>query len=120
MKLSKLPAACALALGLTALAAPAAAQVGVSVGAPVIVKQPKVKKLKFKGTVVSATMLAITVRHEKDMRMIQTFRLAPEASEKMVKVLEKGGYQTGDKVTIIHVPGSDVALEVKGKPSSVR
>lgn len=117
MKLSKLLAAGAFALALTALAAPASAQVAVTVGTPVIVIPRKIKKLKYKGTVVSATMIAITVRHEKDMRMIQTFRLAPEASEKMIKILEKGGYQTGDKVTIIHTPGSDVALEVKGKPS---
>lgn len=114
MKLSKLLAASAFALALTA---PAAAQVGVSVGASVTVKPPKIKKVNYKGTVVSATLAAITVRHEKDMRMIQTFRLAPEAGEKMIKVLEKGGYQVGDKVTIVHQPGSDVALEVKGKPS---
>jgi ribosomal protein S17 len=87
---------------------------------PIKLKQPKLKKEKYKGTVVSATMLAITVRHERDLRMIQTFRLAPQASEKMVKVLERGGYQSGDKVTVVHERGSDVALEVKGKPSAAK
>lgn len=116
MKLSKLFAAGTFALALI-WAAPVSAQVAVSTGTPIKVNQPKIKKLKFKGTVVSATMLAITVRHESDMRAIQTFRLAPPASEKMVKILEKGGYHVGDKVTIVHEQGTDVALEVKGKPS---
>jgi hypothetical protein len=115
MKLSRLITG--LAVGFVLLAASAPAQQQVSIGVPIKLKQPKIKKMKYKGTVVSATMIAITVRQEKDMRMIQTFRLAPEASEKMVKILERGGYQVGDKVTIIHQQGSEIALEVKGKPS---
>ena len=105
----------ALAFAYAALAAPVAAQVTES--KPIKIKQPKIKKDKFKGTVVSATMLAITVRDAKDIRIIRTFHLAPKASEKMVKIIEAGGYQVGDPVTIVHERGSDTALEVKGKPS---
>jgi ribosomal protein S17 len=117
MNRSKLIAAMVVAVG---LAAPAPLPAQVRVSAPIVLKQKKPKTKTYKGTVVSATMLAITVRSEKDERMIQTFRLSPEASQRMVKVLERGGYVTGDKVKVVHHEGTDLAIEVKGKPSSAR
>lgn len=115
---SKLLAVFVLVFAGLALAAPAAAQVSES--KPIKIKQPKIKKVKYRGTVVSVTLLAITVRDATDLRIIKTFRLVAKASEKMVQILEQGGYQVGDKVTIIHERGSDVALEVKGKPSAIK
>jgi hypothetical protein len=38
----------------------------------------------------------------------------------MQKLLDRGGYQYGDKVEIQHEAGSDVALQIKGKPSRPR
>ena len=107
-----------LALTLLTFAAPLQAQVTVS--KPIKIKQPKIKKEKYKGTVVSATLQGITVRHEKDLRVIRTFQLSDKAGAQMIKAFDKGGFQVGDKVTIVHPQGADVALEIKGKPSISR
>ena len=104
-----------LALALLTFAPTAQAQV--TEGKPIKLKQPKIKKDKFKGTVVSATLQGITVRHEKDMRVIRTFQLSEKAGAQMLKAFDKGGFQVGDKVTIVHPIGAEVALEIKGKPS---
>jgi hypothetical protein len=88
-----------------------------SVSPTIIVKQPKPKKLKYKGTVILANRVQITVRSLENERMIRTFRLSDEMQEKMQQIIEKGGYQNGDKVEIHHVEGTDVAVKIKGKPS---
>ncbi len=84
---------------------------------PIIVKQPKVKTAKFKGTVIHANRLQITVRSLENERIIRTFKLSDEMQEKMQKIIDKGGYQYGDKVEIHHPQGSEVAVKIKGKPS---
>jgi len=116
MKLSKLTFALSLAFAYAAFAAPVRAQV--SETKPIILKQPKIKKEKFKGTVVSATLQGITVRSENDLRVIRTFVLSEKAGAQMIKAFDKGGFQVGDKVTIVHPQGADMALEIKGKPST--
>jgi hypothetical protein len=93
-------------------AAPAQAQ-----DAPIVVKQPKVKTAKFKGTVIHANRLQITVRALENERVVRTFQLSGEMQEKMQKIIDKGGYQYGDKVEIHHPQGSEVAVKIKGKPS---
>jgi hypothetical protein len=35
----------------------------------------------------------------------------------MQQIVDKGGYQYGDKVTVFYDPSSEKALKVKGKPS---
>jgi hypothetical protein len=35
----------------------------------------------------------------------------------MQKIVDKGGYQYGDKVTVYYDPQSHTALKIKGKPS---
>jgi hypothetical protein len=35
----------------------------------------------------------------------------------MQKIIDKGGYQYGDKVTVLYDPSSQKAVQVKGKPS---
>jgi len=119
----------ALAAGLIALAGSAAnAQVPASVAIPVIeTAVPMVigtlkpnkgpQPPKFEGTVVNATIAQITVRAKGNDMAIQTFPLAPDASAKMLQIIEKGGYQYGDKVTVFFDPESKKALKVKGKPS---
>ncbi len=115
MKLSRIILAFGMLTAFGAFAAPAHAQV--SETKPIKIKQPKIKKQKFKGTVVSATLQGITVRDEKDLRVIRTFVLSEKAGAQMIKAFDKGGFQVGDKVTIIHPQGADTALEIKGKPS---
>jgi hypothetical protein len=119
----------ALAAGLIALAGTAAnAQVPASVAIPVVEtavpivvatlkpnKGPQAPK--FEGTVINATVAQITVRAKGNDMAIQTFPLAPDASAKMLQIIDKGGYQYGDKVTVFFDPETKKALKVKGKPS---
>lgn len=109
-------AACAAALLLGA--APAVyGQNPQSATPPLVVKQPKPKTQKYKGTVLHANRLQITVRSAENERMIRTFRLSDEMQAKMQEIIDKGGYQHGDKVEIHHLEGSDIAVKIKGKPS---
>jgi hypothetical protein len=115
----------ALSAGLATFAAAAAsAQVPVPVAeaaVPIIIGTVKPHKgpqpPKFEGTVMNANIAQITVRAKDNELSIQTFPLSPEASAKMQQILDKGGYQYGDKVTIFFDPDSRKALRVKGKPS---
>jgi len=114
-----------LAAAFVSLAAAAAnAQIPapvVEAAVPIIVETIKPHKgpqpPKFEGTVINATVAQITVRAKGNDMAIQTFPLAPEASAKMLQIIDKGGYQYGDKVTVFFDPDSKKALKVKGKPS---
>ena len=114
-----------LAAAFISLAAAAAnAQVPapvVEAAVPIIVETIKPHKgpqpPKFEGTVINATVAQITVRAKGNDMAIQTFPLAPEASAKMLQIIDRGGYQYGDKVTVFFDPDSKKALKVKGKPS---
>ena len=119
---------CALAAGFAFSAVAAAnAQVPASVAVPVIetavpivvatLKPNRPQFPKFEGTVINATVAQITVRAKGNDMAVQTFPLAPDASAKMLQIIDKGGYQYGDKVTVFFDPESKKALKVKGKPS---
>ena len=120
---------CALAASFAAFAAasasaqvPAAAAVPiVETAVPIIVNTIKPNKgpqpPKFEGTVLNATVAQITVRAKGNDMAIQTFPLTPEASAKMLQIIDKGGYQYGDKVTVFFDPETKKAFKVKGKPS---
>jgi len=119
---------CALAAGFAFSAVAAAnAQVPAAVAVPVIetavpivvatIKPNRPQFPKFEGTVINATVAQITVRAMGNDMAIQTFPLTPDASAKMLQIIDKGGYQYGDKVTVFFDPESKKALKVKGKPS---
>jgi len=72
---------------------------------------------RFEGTFVNATVAQITVRSKGNEMAIQTFTLTPEASAKMLDIINKGGYQYGDKVTVILDSEAKKAVGFKGKPS---
>jgi len=105
-----------LAVG-AAVAAPTALGAQVTVGKPIDLKAPKPKIVKFKGQVVQASIAQIVVRSSENERVIRSFSFSPKVREAMQKIIDRGGYQHGDKVEIHHEAGSDVALKVKGKPS---
>jgi len=118
----------ALASGFAAFAAaaasaqvPAAAVPIAEEAIPIIINTVKPHKgpqpPKFEGTVLNATIAQITVRAKGNDMGIQTFPLTPEASAKMLQIIDKGGYQYGDKVTVFYDPDTKKALKVKGKPS---
>jgi hypothetical protein len=110
-----------------ALSSPAAAQTPVSpivvdTAVPIIVNavKPKPKPTglaKFEGFVQHANIAQITVRAKGNDLSIQTFPLSEAASAKMQQIVDKGGYQYGDKVTIFYDPATQKAMKIKGKPS---
>jgi len=90
--------------------------------APIIVGavKPKPKPTgldKFEGFVMNANNAQITVRAKGNDLAIRTFPLSQAASDKMQKIIDKGGYQYGDKVTVYYVPATSQAMKFKGKPS---
>jgi hypothetical protein len=116
-------------LALGALAAPrAAAQDPVitpiiaAEAAPIVAKvlTPKPKNTgleKFEGYVMNANTVQITVRAKGNDLGIQTFALNQDVAAKMQKIIDKGGYQYGDKITVFYDPQSKQAVKLKGKPS---
>src|SRR5215467_10335191 len=91
-----------------------------SIAEPIIVKAltPKPSGLgKFEGFVMNANTAQITVRAKGNDMSIQTFALSEQASAKMQQSIDKGGYQWGDKVTVLYDPASLKAVQIKGKPS---
>jgi hypothetical protein len=129
MKLSAKPAGIGFP-ALMALAAmwcvPAAAQdpvitpIVVDTAVPIVVNalKPKPSKwAKFEGTVMHANIAQITARAKGNDLGIQTFSLSEQASAKMQQIIDKGGYQYGDKVTIFYDPATQKAMSIKGKPS---
>ena len=89
---------------------------------PIVVNAVKPKPsglAKFEGTVMNANIAQITVRAKGNDMTIQTFTLSKQASTKMQQIVDKGGYQHGDKVTVMYDPSSLKAIKVKGKASPV-
>src|SRR5580700_4054256 len=110
-----------------ALSSPAEAQSPISpividTAVPIIINaikpQPKATGLvKFEGYVQNANIAQITVRARGNDLAIQTFPLSEAVSAKMQQIVDKGGYQYGDKVTIFYDPATQKAMKIKGKPS---
>ena len=94
----------------------------VDTAAPIVIAavKPKPKQTglgKFEGFVMHANNAQITVRAKGNDLAIRTFPLSEAASAKMLKIIDKGGYQYGDKVTIFFDPATQKAMRIKGKPS---
>jgi len=129
LKLIAVPLIAALVLA-TGLSSPARAQGPVPVIAPIIVDTavpiiisavkptPKPDGLvRFDGFVMHANIAQITVRAKGNDLAVRTFPLSQAAAAKMQQIVDKGGYQYGDKVTVLYDPTSQQALKIKGKPS---
>ncbi len=112
------------------LSSPASAQGPVPVVAPIVVDTavpiivsavkpaPKPTGLtKFDGFVMHANIAQITVRAKGNDLAVRTFPLSPAAAAEMQQIVDKGGYQYGDKVTVLYDPASQKAMKIKGKPS---
>jgi hypothetical protein len=94
----------------------------VDTAVPILVNavKPKPKAnglVKFEGFVMNANIAQITARAKNSELMIQTFPLSQEASAKMQQIVDKGGFQYGDKVTVYYSPATMQAMKFKGKPS---
>ena len=83
--------------------------------------KPKAEKpLKFDGEVIASNSATITVRSKENAMLTQTFTYSPAVRDQMIKILNKGGYQYGDKVVIHYTPGTATAIKLQGKPSKPR
>jgi hypothetical protein len=106
----------------TAQVPPVVVPIVVDTAVPIIIDavKPKPKPTgldKFEGFVMHANNAQITVRAKGNDMAIRTFPLSEAASAKMQKIVDKGGYQYGDKVTVFYEPATSKAIKFKGKPS---
>ena len=94
----------------------------VETAAPIIINAVKPKPkftglAKFQGTVLVANSAQITLKALGNDMSIQTFPLSEAASARMQQIIDKGGYQYGDKVKLEYDPTSLRVVKFKGKPS---
>ena len=130
--MKSLPKAASLALPAALMAAavfcpPAAAQAPVApiivdTAVPIVVNavKPKPKPtgtVKFEGYVMHANVAQVTVRAKGNDMAVETFALSQPVAAKMQQVIDKGGYQYGDKVTVYYDAETRQAVKIKGKPS---
>jgi molybdopterin biosynthesis enzyme len=113
--------AVAVLAGLSCSAAHAQDPIVVGTTAVAVIQAIKPKKQspfpKFEGTVMNSNSVLITVRSKENELAVRTFTLTEDASAKMQKLIDKGGYQYGDKVTVFYDPTTNQAIKVKGKAS---
>ena len=104
----------------------AAAAAVARVTAPVITKvydvvtrrQPTPEGSEWlKAEVIHADAVTLIVRERDNGMAIHTFNFSPDLQPKMQAMLDKGGFQYGDRVSILLMPQQTVALRVHGKPS---
>lgn len=92
-----------------------------TVSPPVKVSLTKPKKDKFKGEVLYATRVAVTVRSRENFNLVRTFTYDTKLAAKMGKKFDENKiYQHGDRVVIVYIAGSDTAVKIKGKPGQNR
>ena len=108
-----------IAAGVTFSSGRVAAQ-AVPLSTDLPVKTKGVKPLKFDGQVIASNSATITVRSKENAMLTQTFTFSPAVRDQMIKILNKGGYQFGDKVVIHYTPGTVTAVKLQGKPSKPR
>lgn len=92
-----------------------------TVSAPVKISKIKPKKEKFKGEVLLATRVAITVRSRENSNLVRTFTYDTKLAAKVGKKFDENKlYQHGDRVVIVYIAGGDTAVKIKGKPGQKR
>jgi hypothetical protein len=100
-----------------ALADIPAARAQVNTNAPIVVKQRAKKPVWLRAEVIHADNHTLMVREEANTLNVHTFTYADKAQKKMSKVLDGGGYQSGDRIKVLWMAGGSEALDIKGKPS---
>ena len=78
---------------------------------PIRVKQPKTKTEKYKGVVVNWTPVSVTVRPSDSFTRLRTFSF----SEALQRKVENRYLESGERVTVHAVKGTDMALKLGGK-----
>jgi hypothetical protein len=84
---------------------------------PIVVQQKPAKAVWMHATVVHADAVSIIVRERDNQMAIHTFTYSDQARDKMQDVIANGGYQSGDNIKILWLPGTEQAIRFKGRPS---
>jgi hypothetical protein len=113
------------AAALAAAAPPARAQVvepartpiSTETNTPVVVKEKPAKAVWLRAEVIHSDRRTLIVREADNPMQVHTFTFSDRAKDKIERVQEEGGYQSGDHVRILWIPGSTEALNIKGRPS---
>jgi hypothetical protein len=82
---------------------------------PLAPQSQKIIKTHF--VVMQMMYQSLQVRSVVDARELHTFTYSPAIRDKMLNILNAGGYQFGDNVVVWYKPGENVAFKIKGKPS---
>jgi hypothetical protein len=124
--------ACALAAAALLAVSPSHAQTplqtaAMNIAAPIVTKiigkiiSPQEKTPPgdawLKAEVIHADAQTIIVREQDNGMAIHTFNFSPELHDRMQAILDSGGFQYGDRIGILYMPGQTVALRIHGKPS---
>jgi hypothetical protein len=96
---------------------PARTPISTDSGTPVVVKQKPAKAVWLKAEVIHADRRTLIVREADNGMAIHTFTFSAKAKDKIDQIQDEGGYQSGDRVKILWIPGSSEALNIKGRPS---
>lgn len=84
------------------------------------VKPPKSHLDTFKGVVLHMDAQSIMVRDANNTAVVKTFSYTPELSKKLKSLIDRGGYQYGDRVRVKYKSGETVAQNISGKASKPR
>ena len=82
---------------------------------PLRTEGPAPTKARFE--VLNMTVAAIQVRSLSNPGEIHTFAYWEQLRDRMLALLDRGGYQYGDRVEIEYDPKTQIALKIKGNPS---
>jgi hypothetical protein len=96
---------------------PARTPISTDVNTPVVVKQKPAKAVWLRAEVIHSDRQTLIVREADNGMEIHTFTFSAKAKDKIEQVQDEGGYQSGDRVKILWIPGSSEALNIKGRPS---
>jgi hypothetical protein len=96
---------------------PVRTPISTATNTPVVVKQKPAKAVWMKAEVIHSDRHTLIVREQDNGVVIHTFTFSEKAKDKIEQVQDEGGYQTGDRVKILWLPGSSEALKIKGRPS---
>jgi hypothetical protein len=78
---------------------------------------PSEKIVKTEYVVVRMSAQLIQVHSLTNERELHSFTYSPDVRAKLQDIINAGGYHYGDKVTIWHKSGDDVAVKITGKLS---
>jgi hypothetical protein len=99
------------------VAEPARTPISTDTNTPVVVKQKPAKAVWLRAEVIHADRRTLIVREEGNGMEVHTFTFSARAKDKMEQAQDAGGFQSGDHVRVLWIPGSSEALNIKGRPS---